>query len=326
MDKYDLEQLAKKGKEKINITRTTINRKLKDLSFPTVFGKQLAIHCGAAVLCIVLLCVVLNIIVTLNCRNDMTDLITDTAMQLVNVQNQDFSLSQDAAHLDKHMQNANRTANDNGFISNSVCVLYNVTEQKVERYTSIGIQSNSDRLNEWYQEQTGDPQAEPILAFPISLREFAKKHDGKTLVITSVHLANYVLTPETVEVRSGRKVVDTWCETEGLNPNRLMFTGEFPVFISGVTEDDVLLDVIASHYFDSDNKNNLVQYDKSDWPSKIQIATKQFNVDNIDYEVSLIYQSAGLGPMLWFVILASFIIVGVAIAVSLIQTKKIREL
>lgn len=326
MDKYDLEQLAQKGKEKINISRTRINRKLEDLSFPAVFSKQLAIHCGAAILCVILLCVILSGIINLNCRNDMTDLVTDAAMEIINIKNQDFSLSQDAAHLNKNMQETIRTANDNGFISDSVCVLYNLTEQKIERYSSFNIESNSDRLNEWYQEQTGDANAEPIFAIPHSLREFIDKYEGKNFVITSAHLINYVVTPEVVEVRSGRRVIDTWSETEGLNPSRAILTAECPVFIAGVKEDNVLLNVITSHYFDSNNKNNPVQYDKTEWPNKIHIATKQFAVDNIDYEISLIYQSAGLGPIMWFIVLASITIVGVAVIVSLTQTKKIRNL
>ena len=325
MDKFDLELFAQKSKNKINVTRTLINRKLEDLSFSTVFGKQMAIHCGAAVLCIVLLCVILSSIVNLNCRNDMNELITNTAMEIVNVKNQDMTISQDIAHINKHMITASITANDNGFIDNSVCVLYNTTTQSVEKYTAICIQNKSDRLAEWYQEGTGNLNAEPIFALPDTLRLFAKEHQNKTLVITSVRLANNVLTPEVVEARSGRKIVAEWSETEGLDPNRMIITGEFPIIIAGVEAEDEILNVITSHSFEGDVKNNAVTYDKSQWPNNIRIATKQFSANGANYEVSLIYEYAGLRPVSWFIVFASIVILGVAIITSLVQTKKIRE-
>ena len=325
MSKYDLEQLAQQGKDQINITRTRINRKLEDLSFSTVFGKQMLIHCGAAILCIILLCVIMSSILGLNCRNDTTEMVTDAAMNIVDIKNQKLSLSQDMAKINKEMLNASMQANENGFIDDSICVLYNITQQTVEKYTSVGIQSNSDRLDEWYQEQTGDLIAEPIFNLPKSLHEFTKRHEGKTLVITTVRFENNVLIPEVVEARAGKRLIDTWVENEGLDPNRLVFNNECPIIIAGAETDSPLLEVVASHQFEVNSKDASVNYDKSNWPSNIKIATKRFSANNMDYEVSLIYQYAGLRPIMLFIILASAIILGVAIVTSVVQTKKIRE-
>lgn len=324
MDKYDLELLWKKGKAKANVTRARINRKLEDTSFSTVFGKQLAIHCSVAIICIIILCIVLSSMLGLNCRNDMNEMVTNTAMNLVKLKSQELSLTQDMAKTNKEMLNISIEANNNGFVLDSICVLYNTTQQSVEQYTAIGIQSQSDRLDEWYQEQTGDLTAEPVFSLPDTLREFAQTHHDKTLVITSVRLVNNVLTPEVVEARVGKRLIDTWTENVGFDPNRLLFNNDCPIVVAGAQEDSPLLNVIASHSFISDAKNNNVVYDESQWPNNIRIATKQFSVDNTDYEVSLIYQYAGLQPIIWFVILASCTIMGVAIIVSLTQTKKIR--
>ena len=98
-----------------------------------------------------------------------------------------------------------------------------------------------------------------------------------------------------------------------------------PIIIAGIESDSPLLDVVASHQFEVDSKDASVNYDKSNWPSNIKVATKRFSANNMDYEVSLIYQYAGLRPIMLFIILASAIILGVAIITSLVQTKKIRE-
>ena len=325
MDKYDLELLLKKGKAKANITRTHINRKLEDTSFSTVFGKQLAIHCSVAVICIIILCVVLSSLLSLNCRNDMNEMITNAAMNLVKIKSQDLSITQDTAKTQKEMLGVSIEANQNGFIQDSVCVLYNITNQSVAHYTALGIQSQSDRLNDWYQEQTGDLTAEPVFNLPETLREFAQTHTDKTLVMTSVRLVNNVLTPEVVEARIGKRLIDTWTENVGQDPNRVLFNDDCPILIAGTPTDSWLLGIIESHQFISDAKNHNVSYNKSQWPNNIRIATKQFSVDNTDYEVSLLYSYAGLQPIMWFIILSGIAIVGVAIIVSLTQTKKIRE-
>ena len=325
MDKYDLKVLWNKGKAKADITRTRINRKLEDTSFSTVFGKQLTIHCGVAIICIALMCSVCGTILNLQIRNDMNDMITDTAMALVDVKSQDLSITQDMAKANREMSSINIKANNNGFVYDSVCVLYNITNQSVEQYTSIGIQSQSDRLNEWYQEQTGDAKAEPVFKLPESLQEFAEVHKNKNLVATSLRLVNNVVIPETVEARVGKNLIDVWSETEGLDPNRLILKDDCPILITGIKADSPLLGVIASHKFVSDSKNNNVIYDEAQWPANIHIATKQFSINNVDYEVSLIYEYAGLRPIAGFLVLASAIILGVAIITSLVQTKKIRE-
>lgn len=325
MDKYDLEQLAQKGKNKIDVTRTTINRKLRDLSFSNVFLKQIAIHCGVALLCVILLCVVVGSIASLSCKNDMTELLTSTTMDIIDLKSQELSLSQDAAQIARTSVNAMVEANDNGFVDDSVIALYNITEQKVEYYMSLGLYSKSDRLNDWYQEQTENPGAEPIFSLPASLKEFADRHAGKDLVITSVRLVNNVLTPEIVDARRGRNVIETWTENDGLDPNRLLYTGDCPVFIAGVEGDNPLVGVIASHKFNGEHSKVFVDYDKSDWPAHTQVESRAFTVNNVEYEAHFIYTYAGLSPLALYLFIASGLIFGVAIVVSITQTKKIRE-
>ena len=325
MDKYDLEILKNKGKEKVKVTRTLINRKLEDLSLPTVLGKQLAIHCGAGALCIALLCVVIGTILNLSCKNDMNDLITATTLEIIDVKSSNLSLSQDFAAVSEAGVKAMVEANDNGFVKDSVVVVYNVTEQKVDQYVSLGIHSKSDRLTEWYQEQTETPDAIAIFSIPEGLIDFYNEHQNRTFIVTQTHIANNVLIPEIIEARQGKRVIATWNNPAHQDPNRALMTGEFPVYLAGIPSDSYLLDVITSHGFNTENSQGFVVYDESAWPRGINISSQAFSVADTDYEAHLIYDYAGLRPLIGYIILASAIIMGVAVVVSITQTKKIRE-
>lgn len=325
MDKYDLEILKDKSKEKIQVTRTFINRKLKDLSLPTVLGKQLAIHCGVGALCIALLCVVVGTILNLSCKNDMVDLITSTTMEIIDAKSSNLSLSQDFAAVSKAGVEAMVEANDNGFVKDSVVVVYNVTEQKVDQYVSLAIYSKSDRLDEWYQEQTENPDAISIFSIPEGLIDFNNKHNSRTLVATKVNIANNVLIPEVIEARQGKRVIDTWNNSAHQDPNRTLIEGEFPIYLAGIPSDSYLLSVITSHDFNSENSKGFVVYNKSEWPNGIKVEAQAFSVAGTDYEAHLIYDYAGLRPLIGYIIFAGILIMGVAVVVSVSQTKKIRE-
>ena len=324
MDKYDLEILKNKGKEKVEVTRTLINRKLEDLSLPTVLGKQLAIHCGVGALCIALLCVVVGTILNLSCRNDMVDLITATTMKVIDAKSSNLSLSQDFAAVSQAGAEAMVEANDNGVIKDSVVAVYNVTEQKIDQYVSLAIYSKSDRLNEWYQEQTENPDAIAIFSMPEGLIEF-NQENNRALVVTQISISNNVLMPEIVEARQGRHTIATWNNPTHQDPNRTLITGEFPIYMAGIPSDSYLLDIITSHKFNSENSKGFVVYDKSGWPRSIKIASQAFTVSGTDYEAHLIYDYAGLRPLIGYIIFAGVLIMGVAVVVSISQTKKIRE-
>lgn len=325
MDKYDLEILKNKGKEKIKVTRTFINRKLEDLSLPTVLSKQLLIHCGVALLCIVLLCVVMGTIIGLSCSNDVVDLITNTTMEFIDIKNQKLTLAQDYAHIGQSSINTMLVANDNGFIDNSVVVLFNTNEQKIDYYASETILSKSDRLDEWYQEQTQDTQAVSIFSIPKGLTDFAEEHSNRDLCITAVSLTNNVLIPEKVEARQGKRIIAEWTNQDAQNPNRPYLEGEFRIALAGITADDPLLAAITAHKYNLENSIGVVEYDKSQWDNNVKVASKAFTVNGVNYEAHLVYEYAGLRPLTGYIIFASLILMGVAVIVSLSQTKKIRE-
>lgn len=325
MDKYDIIRVFQKQKDRLNTTRITIDRQLKDMSFSNIFIKQLAMYCGAALLCVVFLCVIVSMIAGLNCTSDMKELLAATALSVSATKNDDMSIAQETAHIDKHILSSVQIANNNGFINDSIVVLYNTTQQTIDNYSSVAILTESDRLNEWYQQQTGVQDALPIFILPDSLREFASDNNKCQLSIKSLRFVNNALTPEIVEAKKDKRVVATWTETDGLDPNRIKYEEDVECFVVGSDADSKMLSAISNYTFVSTMDGHVVEYNTKELPHNAKVLSQIFTANGETYEIDLVYLYAGIQPVLWYIILSTILLLGIAVFVALIQTKKIRS-
>lgn len=329
MDKDDIKQMlggkVEKLQTSVQASKVVLTRQLKDLSIKTVFLKAFMLNGAIALIISILLFVLIGILSSYNCNNEMQQLVSDAAFSINTLKTSDTTLTQGDAKTRQILLDTLEKAKDSTFVSDGGVVLFNISEWKVDNISSQTIQIDSEDVKAWFCQIVEDDTAIPIIVLPQSLKDFASKYNDKNLVITKLSEVNRNLVPEKVEARGKTKVIDTWEETPQADPNRTIYTEDVPMKLLGNDDNDEFLTGMAGYKFESELEKIKVVYNEDTMPKNTKVVSQQFTTAGTTYEVDMLYRYEGLSALWPYMLVAMILLWGTTILITAIQTKKDRE-
>ena len=325
MDKYDIKEKWGEVKDVLNDGKVVINRRLKDMSFSSIFIKKFSVNgIVALVICLALLCAI-GFVANYTCTNEIQAIATNTAMEINKFKTSNQSLTQGDVKIHNAVLDAYTATQENPLVNDCAVALYDLTNRKTEQYSSPALRIDDKNATKWYCDILNDNTAAPILYIDSNLKDFIKEHDGKDFVITKMSVVNKIITPETVEARGGLKT-ETWTSKEWVPEDREVWEQEVPVRYVGNDLYSPYMMAFQNLSFESSLEGINVKYDKEALPNRAKVVSQQFTINETNYQVDIVYDYAGLSAMFWYMFIIVVLIFGAAVLVTSLQTRKERDI